>query len=216
MTRLLVTGFGPFPGVASNPTALLARQVAASPALRHAGIRAQAIVLTTRYAALETALRPALERDAPDCFLMLGVAARRSRVCVETRAINRASVLYPDAGGSFARTLALTPGEPPARRPALAAAPLVEAMARTGLAAKVSRDAGRYLCNAAYFTALGCLPSRPVLFVHVPMPRTGRRPAGRPDRRPTMAAMRTGLVQVAKVLAIVSRRNTILQGRTLP
>ena len=91
MARLLITGFGPFPRVPDNPSARVARRLAALPHLRRIlGQAPDGLVLDTRYAALDTQLVPALARE-PAAVLMIGVAASRRRVCVETRAVNRVS-----------------------------------------------------------------------------------------------------------------------------
>ena len=72
-------------------------------------------MLDTRYSALETQLAPVLA-TRPSAVLMLGVAARRRRICVETRAVNRVSRLFPDTEGSVARTLAFESDGPAQRR----------------------------------------------------------------------------------------------------
>ena len=75
-TRLLVTGFGPFPRMPRNPTSRLAVAVARSPRWKHLRIRASALVLPTTYAAIETILLPRLWEERPDAVLMPGVAGR--------------------------------------------------------------------------------------------------------------------------------------------
>ncbi len=201
---LLVTGFGPFPKVPRNPTEHLARRVAASGRLRRAGIAAQSVILTTAYAALDTELKPALARLRPKAVLMLGVAARAKRVRIETRAVNRQSLLFPDAEGCVARRAALDPARPLVARGRGAFPALLRALRGSRLDAFLSIDAGRYLCNAGYFTALGATATdTPCLFVHVPMPRRG---GARGDRRPTMAAMERALVALALTLAREGRR----------
>lgn len=205
MVSILVTGFGPFPGVARNPSASLAQRVAESAAMRRIGIRATHLILTTSYAALEQELAPALHREMPDCLLMLGVAARRKRICVEARAANRASVMFPDAQGQLARGYALRAGGTSARRPRIAMQPLLRALAGQGVRPKLSRDAGRYLCNAAYYEALGIMGHRPVVFLHVPMPSKRARPSHRPDPRPDLVEMQAAIQRAARVLAVRSR-----------
>ena len=107
-----MTGFGPFPRVPRNPSGLLAERVAASPRWRLQGWEARSLVLPTTYAAIDAVLHPALERERPDVLLMLGVAARRRALCIETRAVNRVSSLFPDAGGVIRTRLAFAPGAP--------------------------------------------------------------------------------------------------------
>jgi len=170
---LLVTGFGPFPRVPVNPSAELAARIAGDPRLRRLlGKPPRLLILRTAYEAIPAMLEPALSQH-PDAVLMIGVAGRARRVRVETRALNRASRLFPDASGRVAGRLALDRDGPAIRRSAPAARVLV-ALRRRGLAAKSSRDAGRYLCNASYFRALA--ESCPVVFLHIPpLPRVGRR-----------------------------------------
>jgi pyroglutamyl-peptidase len=173
MRKLLITGFGPFPRVPRNPSEGLARAVARDPRWRRLGIAAEALVLETRYAALETHLIPKIRELRPDAILMLGVAARRRHVSIETRAMNRVSRLMPDAGGQIAPRLAYRPGAPPALRSRAPIAAMARAMRGCGVPARLSRDAGRYLCNAAYFAALletGSRTRAKVAFIHVPMP----------------------------------------------
>ena len=58
-----------------------------------------------------------------------------------------------------------------------------------GVGAGLSRDAGRYLCNFAYWHMLRALPEAQVVFVHVPMPNSGKKG----DRRPSMGQMERAL-----------------------
>jgi len=164
MKRLLVTGFGPFPSMPRNPSAALARAVAASPRWRLRGAAVRSLILTTSYAALPGELDPALA-DGPDAVLMIGVAGRSARIRVEWRATNRRSTLFPDVAGERARANAAA-GAVPVRRAPLPARKLLLVLRRHRLPSRLSRDAGRYLCNASYFRALGT--GLPVIFIHVP------------------------------------------------
>lgn len=201
IARLLVTGFGPFPRVPRNPSERLARAVAAHPRLRLLGIEARALILATTYPAVDAALMPALRDMAPDAVLMLGVAARRRHVSLETRAVNRVSRLFPDASGRVAARLAYRPGEPHVRRARAPVPGLLRALRAAGLDARPSRDAGRYLCNASSYAALG-ETSAPTVFVHVPLPRSH----ARRDRRPTLGQMERGLLEAALILSRAGSR----------
>ena len=175
MRKLLVTGFGPFPRVPRNPSGELARAVARHPRWRRLGVEAKALVLETRYAAIGGQLIPEVEDFAPDAILMLGVAMRRRHVCVERRAANRVSRLMPDAGGRVAAGHAFRPGAPAALRAKAPLIRMVRAMRACGIDARLSRDAGRYLCNAAYYAVLhhnsSSKTDRPAAFIHIPPPR---------------------------------------------
>lgn len=171
---LLVTGFGPFPRARVNPSADLARAVAASPRWRLAGAEARALVLETTYACLEAAFEPALSGPPePAAVLMIGLAVRAERVRVEGRATRRASPLLPDAEGRSAKGRPPAPG-PSSRRTRLPVPTAAACLERHGVSCRPSHDAGRYLCNAAYYRALA--GPAPVLFLHIPAPpRPGRR-----------------------------------------
>lgn len=162
--RLLVTGFGPFPGVPRNPSAELATRLAQSARLRRVLGRApELLMLAVSYAAIPEQLAPALA-SGPDAILMVGVARRARTIRVEHRARNRASRLYPDASGRT-HTLTLDPLGP-ARRQSPVAPHIAVGLRRAGISAQVSRDAGRYLCNASYYRVLA--EGRPALFLHIP------------------------------------------------
>lgn len=199
--HLLITGFGPFPGMPENPAGALARRLGAAIRLRLAlGGAPQVLVLPTTYAAIPAELAPALAGE-PAAVLMIGVASRAKRLRVEARAQNRGSLLYPDASGRPAARLSLDPQAPAARK-SPHAAPALAILRRHGLAARASIDAGRYLCNASYFSALA--GECPVLFVHIPpVPRT-RRPGGaRRSDAPSRQA--SALAAVAAALMIRAR-----------
>ena len=201
--RLLVVGFGPFPRVPRNPSAVAARRVATSPRWRILGIAADALVLPTTYSALDAVLDPTLEAQGFDALLIIGVASRAKKIRVERRAVNRASILFSDAAG---RTPArLTMAQAPASRTArMAPAPVLATLRRRRLACTDSQDAGRYLCNAAYMPALAA--PVPVLFIHIPKPPRAMRPiASRRKRRVSWQDRLTaGLADVA--LDLLRRR----------
>jgi pyroglutamyl-peptidase len=172
--HLLVTGFGPFPLMPRNPSAALARRVAASQRWRVLGIDVTCRILTTAYSALASELDPALG-TAPDAVLMIGVAGRWRRIRVERRGTSRRSMLFPDVSGQTASKP--ESAGPEQRQTRLAPTKALRALRQQALPSRVSRDAGRYLCNASYYRAL----SRPVpvLFVHIP-----KAPRVRPRREP--------------------------------
>ncbi|HEY8565002.1 MAG TPA: peptidase C15 [Beijerinckiaceae bacterium] len=185
--RLLVTGFGPFPGMPKNPSAALARQVAASGRLRRHGIETQVLVLPTTYRALDEVLAPALGSGA-DAVLMVGVAGRAKRVRLERRAVNRLSIFAPDAAGRHPQRLA-EPGRPFALRSTATPERLAVLLRRAGVPCALSIDAGRYLCNTAYARALRS--PAPAIFVHIP-------------RRP-VKGLASALAEVGLALARQSR-----------
>jgi pyroglutamyl-peptidase len=187
MTTVLITGFGPFPGAPFNPSGLLARALADLRRPGFADVTRIAHVFATRYSTVDRELPGLLARHKPDVVLLFGLAARTPFVRIETRARNAMSVLFADAEGRLPRNRAIAPDGPALRRPQPAVfGRLLRAARATRVETRLSRDAGRYLCNYLYWRALeataGSAPPI-VQFVHIP---PVRRP-GDTGSRPTLA-----------------------------
>ncbi len=184
--RILIAGFGRFPGAPVNPSGLVAARLALRrrPALE--GTRRIAHVFATRYADVDRELPALLARETPDIVLLFGVATRARRLRIEELARNRVSVLFPDAGGFRPARPAIAPGVAALRNPR-AVERLVRAARSAGVPAARSRNAGTYLCNYIYWRALEAArtPGGPLLvaFVHVPPIRLEAQPRAR-RRRP--------------------------------
>jgi pyroglutamyl-peptidase len=178
--RVILAGFGPFPGAPFNPSGALARSLVhrRRPAL--AGVARTAHVFATSYAAVDRDL-PRLFAEKPDIVLVFGLAGRRRQICIETRARNAISVLFPDASGHRPSHSSIKFGAPSALTGRAPFVQLANAVRARKLPVRVSRDAGRYLCNYIYWRALERAPKgRPLVqFVHIPAvspkPRQRRR-----------------------------------------
>ena len=173
MRRLLVTGFGAFPGQADNASARLARLLERRRrAFALAGVELHVCVLPVERFALSPELCRLYARIAPHAVLHLGVAARRRQLSVESLARNRASILRPDAAKSVSWSRFIVHGGPDALRSPAPAARLAALARRHGEKAEVSRDAGDYLCNEILFLSL--LMDRRASFLHLPAWRGAR------------------------------------------
>lgn len=196
MRRLLVTGFGPFPGVRVNPSARVARAVATSRAVAAAEIDARMALIETTYATAERLVPALVAEHRPDAVLMFGVASRRRAVCVETRAKNRVSILHPDAAGVRPRRLVPFAGKPFAQQGRAPFTRIAVALRRAGMPARLSVSAGSYLCNDSYWRMLAAAgPATPCLFIHIPRLRS----------RAVAARMIAGGVQAALMLVRAAR-----------
>jgi pyroglutamyl-peptidase len=200
MTTILITGFGRFPGAPFNPSGPLARAVARRRRPALAQVRRVLHIFETSYAAVDRDLPKLIAKHKPDIVLMFGLAGRTPFVRIETRARNARSVLFPDVTGFRPEEHAIVPREP-ARR---GRAPFVRlaAAARTKTPARLSRDAGRYLCNYVYWRAMEASRSGTLAqFVHIPpVPRGPRRP-GRKRRMTHAALARAGEAILLALLA---------------
>ncbi len=205
MARLLVIGFGPFPGAPRNPSADLVRRLMKrrSPALQGREIRFA--ILPTTFSAVFTNLPALLREHDPDAVLFFGLAARTPFLRIETRAVNRATAFYPDLLRRKHRTLALVPGSAPELRVRANVRRLAHAARAARVEARLSRDAGRYICNAALYRTLlaGENGGRPRLaaFVHIPRPRARAKPGRRNAMQPTLDALVVAGGAVLRALA---------------
>jgi pyroglutamyl-peptidase len=182
--RVLLVGFGPFPGVPFNPSALLVKALSRRRRPALADVVCTTHVFATTYAAVDHDV-PKLFAQQPDIVLMFGVAGRRRHLCIETRARNALSVLYPDARGHRPQRDVIALHGPPALRGAAPFADLLGALRTSGFPARLSRDAGRYLCNYAYWRALEQARGSGALVQFIHIPPVGFKPRRRrPDRRP--------------------------------
>jgi pyroglutamyl-peptidase len=189
--RILVTGFGPFPGAPENPSAELARLLARSKrAARYA--RVSAAIIPTTYADA-AALPRLIGKKKPDAVLMFGLAGRARALRIETRGRNRASLQHLDAAGVKGRRL-LSPKAPKILRITAPVRELLRSARRAGARARLSSDAGGYVCNAAIFRVLLAARGKTsplIAFVHIPSPRgRGKSGAGSAATLPTMAALK--------------------------
>jgi pyroglutamyl-peptidase len=207
--KVLIAGFGPFPGAARNPSADLARALGRARRSALAGVRIHTVVLPTSYAAVERELARLIAKLDPDAILLFGLAGRSDRLRVETRAVNAASSIHPDAARFVPKSRALRRSAPrelfvhaPVRR-------LLAAARGAGVPARLSRDAGRYVCNASLFLCLDTVRKRKrpplVTFIHIPPPRL-RGPRARNRKQPSMAALVRAGAAILNALVVESRR----------
>src|SRR3954451_15780622 len=98
MTRILITGFEPFPGAPFNPTGPLVKRLLElrRPALD--GVERGGHVFPVTYRAVDRELPQLVKQHAPDALLMFGLAARTPYVRIEMRARNDITTIWPDAG----------------------------------------------------------------------------------------------------------------------
>ncbi len=203
MMRVLITGFGPFPGAPFNPSASLVKALLRRrrPALD--GIEISAHIFATSYAAVDRNLPKVLARQ-PDVVLLFGLAGRRRHLCIETRAQNAATLVFPDADGHKPPQDIITPGAPAALK---GNAPFMRQLssARHHFPSRLSRDAGRYLCNYVYWQALRrAAQGNPLVqFVHIPPLRLVKRRSG---QRVNFARLVTAAEGILLALVAARRR----------
>ena len=170
--RILITGFGPFPGAPHNPTMPLVARLLRLRRPAFSEVELSGHIFPVTYKAVDRELPQLLAERRPHALLMFGLASRTRHVRIETRARNAVTMLWPDADHARVRKGSIT-GDADAARFGPHAAKLLRAAVGTGIDARPSRDAGSYLCNYLSWRAIeaGSAGDGPRLtaFVHVPL-----------------------------------------------
>jgi pyroglutamyl-peptidase len=187
---ILVTGFEPFGGETVNASWEAAQRLEG---WRHGGTVAVARLLPCAYDASVKKLVNAIETVRPDALLMTGQAARRGVVCVERFAHNLDDATAPDNDGARRRGLRIARGAPEWLEARASVRTIARAINEAGIPARMSRNAGAFVCNHLYFGALQYLAykrsSVPAVFVHLPVtPEQGPRGASANRLTPAQAA----------------------------
>jgi pyroglutamyl-peptidase len=168
---VLITGFGPFPGVTRNVSGELAEHLARLARTRHPDIEFAGAVLPVDWTEAPVSLSRLLLKHRPAIALHFGVSARATGFVIETLAHNAAAHL-PDEGGRHAPCTRLIAGDRPQRTATLPVRRIVRSLTDAGYPARLSQDPGRYLCNAVMFHSLKCavrtLPRTRTGFIHIP------------------------------------------------
>jgi pyroglutamyl-peptidase len=170
--RILVTGFGPFPGAPHNPTMPLVARLSRLRRPAFSQIELTGHIFPVTYKAVDRELPQLLARHRPHALLMFGLATRTPHLRIETRARNAVTMLWPDADHTRVRKGSIAGGAD-AVRFGPHTAKLLRAAIATGVDARASRDAGSYLCNYLSWRAIEAVGAdngpRLAAFVHVPL-----------------------------------------------
>jgi pyroglutamyl-peptidase len=165
--RLLVCGFGPFPGAPHNPAGRVVGALGRTSWAPPGAALAFGLIPTT-WAGATDMLQRAVAEHAPDGILLVGVASGAEAFRVETRAHNRVLVERPDAAGGVHPPGAITQNGPAVAAVTGTSETMLGALLEAGLPAGLSDDPGDYLCNFALYRLLtGGGPAR-TGFLHLP------------------------------------------------
>ena len=168
--RLLVCGFGAFPAAPRNPSAAvveaLAREAWAPP-----GFEVEYLTLPVAWTGSGEAIRQALAERSADAVLVVGVATESDAFRVETMGRNRAGRAKPDGLGEVWEGSLIKPDGPGALASTAPTDEILDALINSHLAARLSDDAGDYLCNFTLYRLLAEAAAPSVAFLHVPQAR---------------------------------------------
>ncbi|MGW7532844.1 pyroglutamyl-peptidase I [Amycolatopsis sp. NPDC054798] len=163
---VLLTGFAPFAGAATNPS----WQAASLAAARRTDT--VAVELPCEFDASLPALRAAISAHRPELVVCAGLAGGREHVTPERVAINLIDARIPDNAGAQPIDVPVVAGGPSAYFTTLPVKAAVAAIESAGLPAAVSYTAGTYVCNQVFYGLMHLIATEfPGLrggFVHVP------------------------------------------------
>lgn len=167
---ILLTGFGPFRNITDNPSQRLCEWFDGR---EFGGGRVISHVLTVSYDWVSRYLPSLLIKESPDAVVMLGVASgTREHLRFEAVARNECDPGTPDVYGQVNGDGSILSCERDVLTTTAPIQRVLRALRHAGLPVRLSANAGRYVCNYAYFTALHTLRESgrmvPCVFVHVP------------------------------------------------
>ena len=149
---VLITGFGPFPGVPRNVSALLAKQVGDEIRQRFPSSDIATAALPTEWDIAPERVVDLICELRPTLALHFGVSDIAQGFVIETIARNQAARL--DASGTLPLLPVIEPFGPDEMPTMLPAGRIWARLQRLGLPARLSRDAGTYLCNAVFYRSV--------------------------------------------------------------
>ncbi|WP_421930997.1 hypothetical protein [Phenylobacterium sp.] len=168
--RLLVCGFGSFPAAPRNPAAAVVEALAQD-AWAPQGVVLDCLCLPVAWTGSVETVQAALGARPADAVLVVGVATDADAFRVETVARNRAARAKPDHAGATWEGSVIRSDGPGALASTAPTEDMLGALIGANLAARLSDDAGDYLCNFTLYRLLAEAAAPSVGFLHVPQAR---------------------------------------------
>ncbi|HRY06941.1 MAG TPA: pyroglutamyl-peptidase I [Hyphomicrobiaceae bacterium] len=176
--RILITGFGPFPGVVINVSAQVAARLAQAARVRWPHHHVEACELPTQWSAGPHMLHQLWDRLRPDIALHFGVSGEARGLQLETLAQNCCR-MDADAIGALPVRTERAVGGASVHRASLPFEAILRRLEVLRIPGCISQDAGAYLCNAILYDSIQrAAAARPVAlagFIHIP-PELGGTP----------------------------------------
>jgi pyroglutamyl-peptidase len=150
---IILTGFGPFPGITQNASAQLIVEIARISSARFPKKRIVTHVLPTEWAAAPQQLAALYRTHAPILMLHFGVSERAAGFQVETQACNTQSPTY-DASGALPDGAVIAHAGRDVLLARLPTEAIFNRLQHLGVPTRLSCNAGTYLCNSVFYRTL--------------------------------------------------------------
>ena len=167
MSRVLVTGFEPFGGQSTNPSALVAMALDG----RQIGdCQVVGGLLPCVFGRALRELKHLLRQSKPKLVLCLGQAGGRSAIAIERVAINVDDACIADNAGATPIDQPIAVRGPVGYWSTLPIKAIVQALRNANIPAEISQSAGTFVCNHVFYGLMRSLSRKPVRggFIHVP------------------------------------------------
>ena len=151
--RVLITGFGPFPGLIVNASEAFAPLLAHRLPEQVPGLRAACAILPTEWDRAPRLLNKLLNELQPHLCLHLGVSGSAHGMVLESVAHNATSQRQDAAGWGPASSMVIVEAPSSLTGP-IGLDQLLKRANGDTLAVSASVNAGRYVCNAVFFHSL--------------------------------------------------------------
>lgn len=200
---ILLTGFGPFPGVPQNVSERFVSKLAHLAARRFSAHRVVARILPTEWERAPQRLEALYERERPKLVLHFGVSPDANSYVLEGIAHNTCKPAE-DAAGELPSASVVVEGGSDTLDAKLPADDIVERLRAIRVPIVTSDDAGGYLCNALLYRSLflaSQLREPPVVgFFHIPrvIPAAPARPGAANDLRFDWGTALTGGLEIIR------------------
>lgn len=211
---VLLTGFGPFPGVEVNLSNTLVSEVADAARARFTAADVLALSIPTLWTTAPAAICEAIARHRPAVVLMIGVSGTATVLTLEIQAANVCGDTV-DAAGCRAAGTVIAPNGPDVLQATWPLDWITERLSMRQIPWRVSDDAGRYICNASLYEVLarsaagwGVAPLTG--FIHIPR-------AFAPPATLSVDQARNGCIEIIDVcLQSAARVSNPQQALTVP
>ncbi|MEQ1653529.1 MAG: pyroglutamyl-peptidase I [Hyphomicrobium sp.] len=168
---MLLTGFGPFPGVPDNVSGRLVEKLCLRARRAFAGVTFTSEVLATEWGTAPSRVTALLDELNPLVSLHFGVASGSRTIRIETQAANTCR-MSADAAGQPPLSNRLADDGAAVHAANIPVAAIYQRLQRRGIPVSISDDAGGYLCNAVLYHTLSSAKAsgRPGCagFIHLP------------------------------------------------
>lgn len=165
---VLVTGFTPFGGEATNPSWEIVKALPETVS----GWQVEKLKVPTEFGKAIDVTTRAIDKLAPDIVLCFGQAGGRSRMSVERVAINIDDARIADNAGKQILDQPVRTGAPAAYFCTVPIKAMVAAMTKADIPAEVSNSAGTFVCNHLIYGVLHHIALKGMTaragFIHVP------------------------------------------------